>query len=186
MVKYEFVASGLAEHSCYRVFASLGAIAGMAIKQWFDRSLEEKKVHWERASWVHQRQVEALTKLFVEFHRMQDLLQGATRWIKLGGELSQEGYLNKWQQKAAETWSEYVEHRLILNKAIVASIEGLFEKFSEAGIAIRQAPIYREGEMRKEAVAAEIKAKEIAHEGIPPLLDMIEKEARRVIHEESP
>jgi len=60
----------------------------------------------------------------------------------------------------------------------------LFEKFSEAGIAIRQAPIYREGEMRKEAVAAEIKAKEIANTLIPPLLDAIESEARRLVHEE--
>jgi hypothetical protein len=166
------------------IFASLGAVSGMAIKQWFDRSLEERKVHWERASWLHQRQVEALTKLFVELHRMKDLLQGATRWIKLGGEMSQEGYFEKWQEKAAETWSEYIEHKLLLNKAIVAKIEELFEKFSEAGIAIRRAPIYREGEMRKEAVAEQIKAKEIANKLIPPLLDAIESEARRVVHDE--
>jgi len=165
-------------------FASFGAVAGMAIKQWFDRSLEEKKVHWERASWVHQRRVEALTKLFVELHRMKDLLQGATRWIRLGGEMSQDGYLEKWQEKAAETWSDYIEHKLLLDKTIVAKIDELFEKFSEAGIAIRQAPIYREGEMRKEAVAAEIKAKEIANTLIPPLLDAIESEARRLVHEE--
>jgi hypothetical protein len=39
--------------------------------------------------------------------------------------------------------------------------------------------------MRKEAVAAQIKAKEIAHKLIPPLLDAIELEARRVVHDES-
>ena len=165
-------------------FASLGTIGGMAIKQLLDRSLEEQKVHWKRASWVHQRQVEALTKLFVELHRMKDLLQGATRWIKLGGEMSQEGYLEKWQEKAAETWSEYIEHKLLLNTAIVVSIEELFDKFSEAGIAIRSAPIYREGEMRQEAVAAQMKAKKIANELIPPLLERIESEARRVVRNE--
>jgi hypothetical protein len=166
------------------VFASLGAIAGMAIKQWFDRSLEEKKVHWERASWVHQRQVEALTKLFVELHRMKDLLQGATRGFRLQGETGQEDYFKKWQQKAAETWSEYIGHKLLLTKALVAGIEELFDKFSEAGIAIRSAPIFREGEMRTEAVAAEKKAGEIANKLIPPLLDAIESEARRVVLDE--
>lgn len=99
--------------------------------------------------------------------------------------MSQEGYFEKWQLRAAETWSEYIEHKLILNKAIVASIEELFDKFNEAGIAIRLVPVYREGEMRKEAVAAQIKAKEIAHELIPPLLVAIELEARRVVHDES-
>ena len=165
--------------------ASLGSVAGMAIKQWFDRSLEEKKVHWERVSWVHQRQVEALTKLFVEFHRMQDLLQGAaTRGFRSQGETSQGGLFEKWQLKAIETWSEYIEHKLLLNKAIVDSIEKLFGKFDEARIAIRSAPIYMEGEMRKEAVAAQIKAIEIANKLIPPLLDAIESEARRVVHDE--
>ncbi|MGB8028447.1 MAG: hypothetical protein WCF30_02175 [Terracidiphilus sp.] len=165
--------------------SSLGVIGSMAIKRWIDRSLEERKVHWERASWVHQRQIEALTKLFVELNRMKDLLQGATRGFKSQGEMSQEGYFEKWQLKAAEAWSEYIEHKLLLNEAIVASIEELFGKFNEAGIAIRSAPIFREGEMRKEAAAEEIKAKEIAHKLIPPLLRSIESEARRIIHEES-
>jgi hypothetical protein len=167
------------------VLTSLGTVAVMVIKHLSDRSLEGKKVHWERTSWVHQKQVESLTKLFVEFHRMQDLLQGATQGFTLGGEMSQEGYFEKWQLKAAETWSEYIEHKLILTPAIVASVEELFVKFNEAGIAIRLVPVYSKGEMRKEAVDAQIKAKEIAHKLIPPLLEKIESEARRVIHDES-
>jgi len=165
-------------------FASLGAVAGMAIKQWIDRSLEEKKVHWERASWVHQRQVEALTKLFVEFHRMQDLLHGLTLGFTSPGDTSQEDYFEKWQDILAKTWFEYIENRLLLSEAIVARIDELFKKFTEAGIAIRSAPIYRKGELRKEAAAEEIKAKEIAQKLVPPLLDAIESEARRVVHEE--
>ncbi len=150
----------------------------------FDWWIEGRKVRWSRASWVHQRQVEALTKLFVEFHRMQDLLQGATQGFTLGGEMSQEGYFEKWQLKAAETWSEFIENKLLLNETIVARIDELFDKFNEARKAIRSVPIYREGEMRKEAIAEQIKAKEIAHKLIPPLLEAIESEARRVIHDE--
>ena len=115
---------------------------------------------------------------------MKDLLQGATRGLRLQGETGQEDYFKKWQQKAAETWSEYIEHKLLLTKAIVASIEELFDKFSEAGIAIRSAPIFREGEMRTEAAAAEKEAGEIANKLIPPLLDAIESEARRVVLDE--
>ncbi len=167
------------------VFASLGAVAGMAIKQWFDRSLEERKVHWERASWVHQRQVEALTKLFVELHRMKDLLQGATRAGRFQGELSPEGYLKEWQLAAGRTWSKYIEHKLLLNETIVAGIEELFGKFQEAGIAIGSASILREGQAIMEAAAEWKKAAEIAHKLIPPLLNAIESDARRVVYDES-
>jgi hypothetical protein len=166
-------------------FASLGAIAGMAIKQWFYRSLEKRKVHWERASWVHQRQVEALTKLFVGLNQMKDMLQGATRGSRLAGEMSQEGYLKKWQEEAYKTWSEYIEQKLLLNKEIVASVEALFRQFHEAGISIGSAQILMEGEARMEAAAERNKAAEIAHKLIPPLLDAIEIEARRVIHDET-
>jgi hypothetical protein len=38
--------------------------------------------------------------------------------------------------------------------------------------------------MREKAVAEEIRAKEIAHQLIPPLLDAIESEARRVVNDE--
>jgi hypothetical protein len=166
-------------------FASLGAIAGMAIKQWFDRSLEEEKVHWERASWVHQRQVEALTRLFVELHRMKDLLQGATRGARFQGEMSQEGYLKEWQLSAARTWPQYIEHKLLLNEAIVSSVEGLFGKFQEAGLAIGWATMLWEVQPGMEAAAEWNKAAEIAHKLIPPLLDAIESEARRVVYDES-
>jgi hypothetical protein len=166
-------------------FASLGAVAGMAIKQWLDRSLEERKVHWVRASWVHQRQVEALTKLFVALHQMKDLLQGATRSVRFQGEMSQEDYFKEWQLSAAKTWSEFIEQKLLLNQAIVARIEELFRKFQEAGVAIGSAAILREGEARMEAAAEWKRAAEIAHKLIPPLLDAIELEARRVVHDES-
>ena len=134
---------------------------------------------------MYQRQVEALTKLFVEFHRMQDLLHGATLGFTSPGDMSQESYFEKWQDKLAKTWFEYIENRLLLSEAIVARIDELFEKFTEAGIAIRSAPIYREGELRKEAAAEEIKAKEIAQKLVPPLLAAIESDARRVIHAEA-
>ena len=166
------------------VVSGVVAVVVVLLKQFYDQRIEEQKAKYGCASWVHQRQVEALTKLFVELHRMKDLLQGATRGFKSQDEMSQEGYFEKWQLKAAETWSEYIEHKLLLNKAIVTSIEELFDKFNEAGIAIRLAPIYSEGEMRKEAIAAQIKAKEIAHKLIPPLLDAIESEARIVVHDE--
>jgi len=72
-----------------------------------------------------------------------------------------------------------------LNKEIVASVEALFRQFHEAGISIGSAQILMEGEARMEAAAERNKAAEIAHKLIPPLLDAIEIEARRVIHDET-
>ena len=130
---------------------------------------------------MHQRQVDALTKLYVGFHQMNDLLRGAIRGVKPQGEMD---HFEKWQQKAEETRFEYIEHKIILNEAIVARIEELFENFWKVGIAIRIAPILREGERRMEAAAKEIEAKEIADKLIPPLLVRIESEARKVIRDE--
>ena len=127
------------------------SIVVLLFKQISDRRREEQKAKYGRASWLHQRQVEAPTKLFVEFHRMQDLLQGATRGFRSQGEMSQEGLFEKWQLKVAETWSEYIEHKLLF----------------------RSAPIYRENEMRKEAAAEQIKAIELANKLIPPLLEEV-------------
>lgn len=167
------------------LLSSIGVVGSMAIKQRIDRSLEERKVRWGRASWVHQRQIEALTKLFVGLNTMSGLLQSATRSSRFEGETTPEDYLRKWIAAGAETWSSYLEYKLLLDSAIVENIERLFRKFQEAGIAIGSARILREGQAIREAAEESKKSAEIAHELIPPLLLSIESEARRIIHEES-
>jgi len=166
------------------IFASIGAIAGMAIKQWLERSLEEKKVRWERASWVHQRQVEALTKLFVALHKANELLLGATRLFKLRGEIERDKYLGLWVEALNEAWATYIEHKLLLPKPIDKEIDTLFRTFTDASISIGSATMLMEGQMIVDAASERKKAAEIARKQIPSILDGIEIEARKVIHEE--
>jgi len=157
----------------------------IAIKQWNDKRIELQKARLGRASWIHQRQVEILSKLYRHLTDMQDDLKNATRAGRLTNELPPEGYVKAFFDDLALARSEFIDGKLLLPVEIVAACEELFREFWNAQLAIGIAwNLIQIGDGAGHAQNW-TKAQEIAHQFIPDLLKGIDASARRVIHEES-
>lgn len=147
--------------------------------------LEARKVHWGRASWVHQRQVDALARLYQNLRNMQDDLQGATRSGRLGNEVAPEEYMKHFYKDSASSWSEFIGSRLLLDECVIAKCDDLFNEFQEAQIALGAAKMLRGIGDGTGSAEQSSKATEIAHKHIPALLREIEQSARQIIHLEA-
>jgi hypothetical protein len=170
------------------VVTSLGsgvtAFICLLVQQKYARRLEERKVHWNRASWVHQRQVDALAKLYVSLRNMQDNLQGATRSIRMKNEISPEEYMKLAYQNSRSAWSEFIGNKLLVDEDVVAKCDELFKKFLEAQFAFGAAKMFSDICDGKNSAEEWKNAANIAYKHIPALLQDIERSARKIIYEE--
>jgi hypothetical protein len=161
------------------------AVIGIVIKQSFDRGLEERKARWGRASWVHQKQVEALSKIYGHFNTLNSYLMGATRAGRFENEASPETYLARLHQEQESTVSDYVDVKLIIPKRVadqcesyLKQLQGALTKLAIGKVSFEMGNPIGFAEEWKEALT-------IAYTQIPSLLEEIESSARQIIHEES-
>jgi hypothetical protein len=161
------------------------AVIGIVIKQSFDRGLEERKARWSRASWVHQKQVEALSRIYGHFDTLKNYLMGATRAGRFENEASPEEYLIKLREEQESTVSDYIDVKLVIPKRIADQCEAFLKLLQDAltKLAIGRASLKTGdpigfAETWREAVA-------VAYNQMPALMDGIEGSARQIIHEES-
>jgi|ERR1017187_785216 hypothetical protein len=168
------------------ILTSIGSgivsVVVVLLKQFYDRKIEVQKSKLGRASWVHQRQVDALARLYLSLHNMRDDLQGATRLSRLANEVNPEEYMKRFYQDSSSAWSEFVANKLLLANDVVLKCSELFEEFQNAQITLGSAKIVNDGAVRLDLSR---EAQKIAHERIPALLQEIERSARKIIHEET-
>ena len=99
------------------------AVAGIVIKQSFDRGLEERKARWGRASWVHQKQVEALSRIYGHFETLNRYLTNPASGGRSEDGMSPESYLSRLQEEQESTVSDYIDVKLIIPKRLADQCE---------------------------------------------------------------
>jgi hypothetical protein len=167
------------------IVSAVVSVIVVLLKQFYDRRIEEQKAKYGRASWVHQKQVEILVRIYSCLYEIQDYLRGATRAGRMENEASPEKYLNELGKKSSVAVTEFINGKLIIPKAVSNKCEAFFKLLidAETNLAIGKEFLrIRDGHGHAERWDEAVK---IAHKEIPVLLGEIEDSARQIIHEES-
>jgi hypothetical protein len=167
------------------VVSGVVAVVVVILKQFYDQRIEEQKAIYSRASWVHQRQVEILAKIYSCLFELQDYLRGATRAGRLLNEASPEKYLDELKKKSGIAVSEFINGKLIIPNDIADKCNTFFNLLIDAQTQLaigKQSLLMGDGHGHAEKWE---EAAKIAHSRIPLLLSEIEESARQIIHEES-
>ncbi len=150
-----------------------------------DIEIERMKAFLMRASHVHERQVETLTKLYSHFYEALGYLQRMAATGRFEGEVSVEEYGRLCAVAIVLARDELSQNRLLIPPELAHQCDGFFRTLFEgqSHLAFAQHPMVVDGLQRAEFWD---KAKKTAYEEVPKLLEQIEKAARSVIHGEQP
>jgi hypothetical protein len=156
------------------------ALVGALFKMKFDAQLETQKAFLQRASKVHELQVEALRKL----HRHLAEANGHLQIQSRAGNPQSEDPEERGKQFAKAfnaAQDEFAMSRLLFPLEIVRKCDDFFGKLYEGHVELGFAkdPMTQSGEPRAKLWD---RARTIAHRELPALLAEIEKSAREVIH----
>lgn len=156
------------------------AIVALLFKRRFDHELELQRAILQRASRVHERQVETLLKLDHHLRTAHAYLQLMSKSAIFKGE-DPATYPGKFQAAIGAARDELAATRLLLPREVVAQVDQLFRKISEGQLELsfffdRLSPSGPERAKYWE------RAQAIAYEELPRLLDIVEAAAREVIH----
>jgi len=166
------------------VVSALVSVIVVLLKQFYDRRIENQKAKLGRASWVHQRQVDSLSKIYRQLYEVQDLLRGATRSGRMANEAPPEEYLKVLVEKSAVAMSDYIDGKLLIPRDVADGCTAFFRLLQDAQIQLaigKQSLLIGDGHANAERWR---EAAKIAHKEIPELLNRIENSAREIIHGE--
>ena len=155
-------------------------IIGALFKRRFDAQLERQKALLQRGSRIHERQIDALLAIYSRLERASYFLQRATSSVLLEGE-TRETLLQNLARELASASDEYSNKKLLIPPTLTIKLDEFFNRFLSGHIDLTYAmhPSTPGGGQRSGLWE---QAKEIAYNGLPPLLRAIEAEARTVIH----
>ena len=161
------------------------ALPGVLIAA-FKAHYELKKLRQERSrerrSRIHEKQLEALMRLFATLKKIQDYSQLTTKSVILEGEKIEE-YPKLLGESVVKAANEFTQTRLLLPIEVASLVEEFFEKAvdSQIRMGVFERLVGVQGEVRKQYWE---QAANIAHSEMPSLLAKIEASARSIIHEE--
>ncbi len=150
-----------------------------------DAEIERVKAFLIRASRVHERQIEPLTRLYRHFLEAQGYLQRMAATGRFSGEVSVEEYGRLCATAIASAHDELLQSRLLIPPDLARQCDAFFRTLFEgqSNLAYAQHPMVVNALQRAEFWD---RAKNTAYNDIPKLLEQIEKAARTVIHGEVP
>jgi hypothetical protein len=142
---------------------------------------EKFKALLTRAGRVHERQVDALTKLYRHFSEAQAYFQRMAATVRIEGEVSVDEYRRLHAGAIASALDALSEGCLLIPSSIAQQCDRFFKSLFEGQtyLASAQHPMIVDGLQRAEFWE---KAKKTAYEDVPGILQEIEKAARNVIH----
>ena len=150
-----------------------------------DTQIERVRAFLTRASRVHERQVETLTKLHRYLFQAQGYLQLMGATIRLEGEVSREEYQRLCAVAIASAHETLLDGRLLIPPDLAKQCDRFFESVfrGQTDLAYAQHPMVVNGLQRAQFFDS---AQKTAREEVPRILDQIEIAARNVIHGEPP
>jgi hypothetical protein len=157
---------------------------GWLFKRRFDRELELQKAFLQRASRVHDRQVDALTRLYGFLFEAQAYLQLLSASVQFSGEKPEE-YPRLFTTALIAARQELTKGRLLLPASIVGQCDNFFNVVFQGTMHLGFAndPMVIAAGQRAEFWD---RATKTAYQDIPHLLATIELHARVVIHGAAP
>lgn len=156
-------------------------IVGTLFKQRFDHKLETHKSLLLRNSRIHERQVDALLLIHSKLEEALFYLQRVASAGRLAGEASDSEFVERMGKALAAASREFSQNKLLLSPALSDSLGQFFDAVLSAHIELGAAlnPMFPDGEPRAERWGS---ARDIAYKRLPSILQLIETEARGVIH----
>ena len=144
-----------------------------------DAEIERVKAFLNRASRVHERELEILGKLYRHLHDAQGLFQSMTRAGRFAGEIPAEQYAPKVNDTMKAAYEEFSNGRLFIPLAIVQLCEGFFKAAfqGQSDFAFSLEPNVNPAERSKFWDAAGT----VAYEKLPEILQQIHDAARTEI-----
>jgi hypothetical protein len=154
------------------------SIGILLLRQPLERRAEVQKAKLGRASWVHQKQVDALMRLYKSLYDMQESFQAFTRGRAEPLEL-------RYSQDAKSAWAVFIESKLLFPTNVIETCDGVFKKIREAQLAVMNSTAFKVAGDASGGADELKNALVIAHTQIPELLREIEFAAREIIDGET-
>lgn len=154
------------------------------VKASADLEIERMKAFLARASHVHERQVDTLTRLYRHFFEAQGYLQRMASTAQFEGEVSIDEYGQMCSDAIISARDTLSDGQLLIPPELAQNCDYFFNSLFEGQnhLAFAQHPMIVDGIQRAEFWD---KAKKSAYEQVPGILNQIEKAARAVIHGDS-
>jgi hypothetical protein len=155
------------------------------VKASADTEIERVKAFLVRASHVHERQVDTLTKLYRHLWEAQVYLQRMASTSRMEGEVSEDEYRRRWADAIASARDTLSEGRLLIPPELNHHCDRFFNSLfqGQLNLAVAEHPMVVNGLQR---AGFRDSAQQIAVQEVPSILDQIDKAARTVIHGERP
>lgn len=155
------------------------------VKASADTEIERVKAFLARASRVHERQLDMLTKLHRQFFDAQAYFQRMTATVSFEGEVSVDEYRRLCADAIASARDTFSDGRLLIPPNLTQQCDRFFNSLFEGQryLAYAQHPMIVNGLQGAEFWD---KAQKTAWEEVPSILQQIEGAARNVIHGEPP
>jgi hypothetical protein len=155
-------------------------IVGALFKSRFDHQLELQKAVLERASRVHERQVETLINLDRHLREALGYMQLMSKSGIFEGEDTSQ-YPQKFREAIIRAHEELTGGRLLLPPRVVGEFDAFFKKMSEGQLelAFFSSSMVPDGSERAKYWD---RARKIAYDEAPRLLRSLEDSARALIH----
>jgi len=156
------------------------ALVGTLFKFNFDRKLEVQRAFLSRASRVHEKQMDTLSKLHGHFTEIQAYLQLSQKGYVLEGEKTDE-YPVQLVKSINHARDVLTFGRLLIPEPVAAQCDVFFEKVFESHreFAFSRWDMLQDG---NERVKLREKATDLSYKVVPDLLKRIDAAARAIIH----
>jgi hypothetical protein len=150
-----------------------------------DTEIERVRAFLTRASRVHERQVETLTKLHRHLFQAQGYLQLSAASVRQEGEVSRDEYRRLCADAIASAHETLLDGRLLIPPGLAKQCDHFFDSVfrGQIDLTFAQHPMVVDGLQRAQFWD---NAQTIARDEVPRILEQIEKAARNVIHGEPP
>jgi hypothetical protein len=154
-------------------------IVGAWFKTRLDKQLETHRALLERGGKIHERQVEALSVIYSKLeHALFYLRQVAGAAIKAD---DQKPSTRRWVTDLEEASETFSRNKLLIGQGLRQNLEKFFNTVLSADVRLNAAndPRIQDPKLRARLLD---KARDIATWELPPILEQIETESRKVIH----
>ena len=158
-------------------------VVGFIFKQKLDRELEIQKAFLARASHVHERQIDALIKLYGDLYKAQGFFKRLAAGSRFADEMPDDEYRRLLHDAITSANDKVVECRLLIPPELAQQCDEFFKILFGGQIDLNFAhqEVIVDGHQRAKFSDS---ARNTAFKKIPNLLEQIEKVARSLIHDE--
>ena len=155
-------------------------VVGFFFQRKLDRELEIQKAFLTRTSRVHERQIDALMKLYRDLDKAQGLFQRLTSGSRVAGEVSDDEYHRLLQCAVRSAQDTFSECHLLIPSLLAQQCDAFFATLFNGQLNLQCAEMVP-GNERAELFQD---ARDTAFKQMPALLQQIENDARSLIHGE--